>query len=602
MSIYSERTRNIEGNTELRTPQREGYRQLAIYYQSNPVADDREVSIILPVGCGKSGLISIAPFAFSSHRTLIVAPGLNIASQLYADVDPTNPSCFYITRRVLTEAPYPEPVEIRGRTSNIGDLQDADVVVTNIQQLQGQSNRWLEDLPNDFFDLIQFDEGHHNVAESWETLRRKFPSAKIVNYSATPRRADGQLMSGRVIYSYPVFDAIREGFVKRLKAIVLNPRTLRYIRREDSQEVEVGLDEVRRLGEEDSSFRRSIVTSQETLLTIVDASINELNRLRTSTNESRLKIIATALNQEHCIQVTEAYRARGMRADYVHSNIDGAVNQRILNRLNNHELDVIIQVRKLGEGFNHPYLSVAAIFNVFSSLSPFVQFVGRIMRVIDSRNPLNPVNRGTVIYHAGSNIARLWTDFQDFSQADQQYFDELLPEEALDFDDAAELEIEPRERNVIEPNEFDIRGQVDVTLQEQHLLDDDEEARRAFELLVSRGFTAEQYQAALQHRPVPTTRIRERQAMRFSLDDTIRNRVGRILAERGLNPGHRNLDVNHLGRTNYLIVKAAIDNAVNEHIGRASGERSEFSRIQLEQIQTNFETIIAAVIARLFNA
>jgi hypothetical protein len=54
-------------------------------------------------------------------------------------------------------------------------------------------NRWLQKVAADFFDLVLFDEGH-NVAESCETLRAKFPSAKIVNFSATPRlgsRSDG---------------------------------------------------------------------------------------------------------------------------------------------------------------------------------------------------------------------------------------------------------------------------------------------------------------------------------------------------------------------------------------------------------------------------
>jgi hypothetical protein len=118
-------------------------------------------------------------------------------------------------------------------------------------------------------------------------------------------------MAGRVIYSYPIFRAIQEGYVKRLKAVQLNPRTLRYVRREDDQEIEVSLDEVRRLGEDDADFRRSIVTSQETLNTIVDASIRELDRLRTATGDNRLKIIASALNYRHCQQIVEAYRARG---------------------------------------------------------------------------------------------------------------------------------------------------------------------------------------------------------------------------------------------------------------------------------------------------
>ena len=92
------------------------------------------------------------------------------------------------------------------------------------------------------------------MATSWDGLRAKFPRAKIVNFSATPVRADGQLMAGRILYSFPIFRAIQEGYVKRLKAVVLNPRTLRYVRQEDGQEVEVGLDEVRRLGEQEAGF------------------------------------------------------------------------------------------------------------------------------------------------------------------------------------------------------------------------------------------------------------------------------------------------------------------------------------------------------------
>jgi superfamily II DNA or RNA helicase len=201
-------------------------------------------------------------------------------------------------------------------------------------------------------------------------------------------------MAGRVLYSYPIFRAIQDGDVKRLKAVQLNPRTLRYVRREDDQEIEVSLDEVRRLGEDDADFRRSIVTSRETLNTIVDASIRELDRVRTAAGNNRLKIIASALNYEHCRQIVEAYRSRSRRADYGHSREASAANKRVMQRLESDQLDVIVQVRKLGEGFDHKFLSVAAVFSIFSNLSPFVQFVGRIMRVIEQNAPSHVLNSG----------------------------------------------------------------------------------------------------------------------------------------------------------------------------------------------------------------
>jgi superfamily II DNA or RNA helicase len=592
---FQNRLPNVGGNQNIRTPQREAYQAL-VDYASNPQETEREVGIVLPVGCGKSGCITLAPFAFRSIRTLVVAPGLHIAGQLAADFNPTNAEMFYQKCHVLNGAPYPEPVEIRGTTTNRADLDEAAVVITNIHQLQGETNRWLQALPVNYFDLILFDEGHHSVADSWETLRTRFPNARIVNFSATPLRADGQIMAGRVLYSYPIFRAIQEGYVKRLKAVQLNPRTLRYVRREDGEEIEVDLAEVRRLGETEADFRRSIVTSQETLNTIVDASIRELDRLRADTGEARLKIIASALNFQHCGQIVEAYAARGRRAGYVHSREDSASNQRVMQQLENHQLDVIVQVRKLGEGFDHRFLAVAAVFSIFSNLSPFVQFVGRIMRVIVQNAPGNIVNQGVVVFHAGANIARQWGDFQQYSEADQAYFDQLLPLEGLD------LTSMQTEREIV-PHfgaDMEVRAQSEVQLEEIHLLEEDEAA--AIRLLQERGIIAGDFDPARQAlQPVPTTRVAQRQAMRGTLDMRVRTEAAKILNQRGVNPAGRNLDRQRLGRDNLIVLKSAIDRQVNAAVGRTAGQRHEFSRTELDLINSTFSNIVATAVQEIFN-
>ena len=596
---FQNRIPSIPGNPLLRTPQREAYEAL-IGFAKDAKDQEREVGILLPVGCGKSGCITLAPFAFRATRTLVVAPGVKISQQLQADFDPSRQNMFYIKCGVLDGQPYPEPVEIRGRTTNRADLEEADVVLTNIQQLQGQDNRWLQNLPDDFFDLILFDEGHHNVARSWNTLKAKFPAAQVVSFSATPCRADGQVMAGRILYSYPVFRAIQDGYIKSLKAIVLNPSTLKYVRQKDGKEIEVGLEEVRRLGEQDADFRRSIVTSGETLSTIVDASIRELEKRRNATGERRLKIIASALNYRHCIQIVEAYRARGLRADYVHSREDSPVNERVMQRLENHELDVIVQVRKLGEGFDHLFLAVAAVFSVFSNLSPFVQFVGRIMRVLKQNAPGNVLNQGTVVFHAGANIARRWEDFQEYSEADREFFDQILPTEDLNFDSGDELRIEPRPSRNLE--QFNIRSQTNVRLQEIPLIEDFE-TLAALKVFQKKGYTPEQVKKAYEVLvPIPVTRVRQRQAKRASLDQRVCIEVGRILAIRNINPEGRTLDQQRLGRTNFVVVKAAIDREVNTAVGRGARERHKFTRPQLDQIDRDFERIVERVEQEVFDA
>ena len=75
--------------------------------------------------------------AFRANRALVVAPGVSIAGQLVADFDPSTSDMFYEKCHVLAGGPYPEPVEIRGTTTNRADLDEAHVVITNIGQLQG---------------------------------------------------------------------------------------------------------------------------------------------------------------------------------------------------------------------------------------------------------------------------------------------------------------------------------------------------------------------------------------------------------------------------------------------------------------------------------
>ena len=590
-NAFQQHTPSVIGNPLLRTPQRESYIELSKQINNQ---SEKEFGIVLPVGCGKSGCITLAPFAFKAKRTLVVAPGLNIAEQLHKDFDPSNPDNFLKKCQIISQLPYPEPAEIRGKTTNFADLNEADIVITNIQQLQGDDNRWLQKLPDDFFDLILFDEGHHSVAASWSTLKDKFTSAKIVNYSATPLRADGQKMAGNIIYSFPVFRAIQEGFVKKLKAIVLNPKSLNYIRNEGDKEIKVSLEEIRELGESDSEFRRSIVSSEETLNTIVDASIHQLYKKRKETKEDRLKIIASALNFSHCHQIVEAYRARGLKADFVHSNLDGPANQKVMSQLENHELDVIVQVKKLGEGFDHPYLAVAAVLSIFSNLSPFVQFVGRIMRVIKQNDPSSPLNHGSVIFHAGANIARRWEDFQEYSEADQAFFDQLLPIEDLNFENSDELELTPNDKNITQPNNCDIKSQTTIELEEIPLISDDPEALAAVQLLNAKGYTAEQVNQVFEKlTSIPVTKVRQRQAMRNSLDSKIKTTATQILSKKDFTYQGYDLDKNRLGRTNFVVLKSAIDKQVNALVGKGNGTRDEFTQAELNTINDKFDHIIA---------
>jgi superfamily II DNA/RNA helicase len=425
------------------------------------------------------------------------------------------------------------------------------------------------------------DEAHHNTAESWQQVKRRFPNARIVNFSATPSRPNGRIMEGRIIYSFPVLQAIEAGYVKRLRAKMLRPTELRYVDRSSNEERVIGAEEVRLLGEIDAEFRRGIVMSEETLGSIVDQSIFELRRLRQETGEQKLKIIASAINLDHCIQITEAFRARGLQAGYVHSR-EGQANDRVFQQLENHELDVIVQARMLGEGFDHPYLAVAMVGSIFANLSPFVQFIGRIMRAIEQNAPGHPLNQGVVVFHVGANVARRWDDFRQFSQADQDFFANLLPE-AEDVEFTGEtIEHVPGGGGGLDPVE--ILEEHGVRASEMEPIGD-AHALALLRELAEIGITPDQ--AAQELRRMRTTRQDRREARRIAINDRIQNESGRILARLKINAGGRNLDPRRQ-KQNFAWVASELHRYINEHVGGAMADRQNFT---LEQLDVAHETL-----------
>jgi superfamily II DNA or RNA helicase len=584
---------SIEDNQRLRVPQRDGWASIHNHFAQEGAT--QEVGIVLPVGCGKSGLIAITPLAVQARRALVIAPGRKIRGQLGNDLRANSATNFYQRFGVIPEnEEFPETVIVESGRVNLDDIRHADIVVANIHQIAGQENRWLDTLEADFFDLILVDEAHHNPAESWQQVKRRFPAARIVNYSATPTRADGQRMEGQIIYSFPVIQAIEAGYVKRLRAKMLQPTELQYIDRSDGGERIIGPEEVRALGETDAEFRRGIVMSNETLGSIVDQAIGELRRLREETGEQRLKIIASALNYDHCIQITEAFRARGLRADYVHSR-QGLANDRVFAALENNDLDAIVQARMLGEGFDHPLLAVAMVGSIFANLGPFVQFVGRVMRSIN-QIPGHPLNQGVVVFHLGANVARRWNDFRNFSEADQGYFAELLPEvESVEFTGET-VERAPGASGRIQPVEIVAERGVRAADMEPI---GDPQAAALLSQLAEMGITPDQ--AAQELRRLRTTRQDRRDARRASLNERAQNEVGGIFGRLRINHRGRNLD--RTRRTNnFTWAVAELNRRVNERVGGRSADRQNFTLDQLDEAHMALPDMVRTLEEEISNA
>lgn len=304
------------------------------------------------------------------------------------------------------------------------ELEAADITVTNIHQLMSKT-AGLGRIPQDFFDLVCVDEAHHNAARSWLKIREHFHKAKIINFSATPERTDGKIMHGVVIYVYTISEAIANGYCKNIDCLLIQPENMQVTRNRQQEIHELLNHQYAGLGQESAAFRRAVQSEAETVDSIIKSSLEVLFDKRTRTGEKRLKNIAVGRNLEHCRQLVTAYEKHGVRAGLVHSSLQPEENKLTFAKIENHELDVVVQVKMLGEGYDHKYFSVASIFSAFDPFLPFYQFVGRTMRTIDPE-PDHPLNQATIVMHAATNQARLWEELKTIKTAGRDYYSSLI--------------------------------------------------------------------------------------------------------------------------------------------------------------------------------
>ena len=417
--FFIETDYNIEENLMLRDPQREAYLSAYEFF----LQGGQRAIIQLPVGCGKSGVAAILPFGIAKGKVLIIAPSLTIKDELYQNLDITNrQKCFWRKAQVLEDkdmiaGPYTCTLD----SGNISICEKSHIIITNIHQLATNADKWLSKFKEDFFDLIVVDEGHHSAANSWTTVFDKFPKAKVVNLTATPFRSDRQEIDGELIYRYPFKSASIKGFIKKLKASYVVPEELTFTAEGETRVYT--LEEVLSMKTE-LWFSKGIALSEACNISIADNSLEKLEQLRQT--GTRHQIIAAACSVRHAKQIRSLYSERGYKAEVIYSELKSEEKDTIIRDLKNGVLDCIIQVQMLGEGFDHPKLSVAAIFNPYRTLAPYIQFIGRILRVIVQNDPTHPDNYGHIVTHIGMNLDELLNKFREFENDDQTFWESVV--------------------------------------------------------------------------------------------------------------------------------------------------------------------------------
>lgn len=607
-TFFRELDFKIEGNEELRDPQRDGYQRAYEYFR----AGKNKAILQIPVGCGKTGLASLLPLGLAEGRVIVIAPNLTIKQGLYEAMDVTNrQKCFWRKAGILTpEQMISGPLATTLDSGNISVANKSHVVITNVQQLATNVDKWLTQFPDDFFDMIIVDEAHHSAAKSWQAVIDRFPKAKIILLTATPFRSDRQELDGELIYRYPFRNATLKGYIKRLKASYVAPSTIELGFTDERGRVYTQ-DEVLEMKEKDW-FSRGVALAPLCNKHIVESSLAKLEELRQSGTQHQLIAVACSIN--HANQIRSLYEERNFTAAVIHSKQTPDQQAEILASLRNGTLDCIIQVQMLGEGFDHPKLSVAAIFRPFRSLSPYIQFVGRIMRVVVQNDPGHPDNVGHIVTHLGMNLDQRLKEFKDFENDDQAFWDKVIggeepevPQDVLN----GTARLRASERVVVHGEIIESLWEEDFTsLEDQQIV---EELRERFKLLGLDSSKIEEMVRQAQRPPMrkhsPTEPFAVQPQREWEEARKRLNEQGKRLANLLLN--HVQLNVNGTemvykykslkltGRNNFIAALTMVNHEINKRLGK---ERAAASIEDFKSVFDNLDDLLQTLTRRVRKA
>lgn len=300
--------------------------------------------ITMPTGSGKTAVLVGAAFILQARRVLVITPSRIVREQLAEEfkllrvlkmlgaVDPElrTPSVHIVENRIEAAAEWQE-------------LSFHDVIVSTPNSIS-PGITGIAAPPQDFFDLVLIDEAHHGPAPSWKALLNSLSSAKQIQLTATPFRRDRREIIGKLLYNYELRQAYEDGVFGQLDYRAVSPRT----------------------GEDPD-------------IAIASAAAAKLREDRATGLDHRLMIRTGAKTRAH--ELHRLYTERtGLSLNVVTGDQSLRHLRTTVEKLRSGQLDGVVCVDMLGEGFDFPNLKVAALHSPHRSLAVTLQFIGRFAR------------------------------------------------------------------------------------------------------------------------------------------------------------------------------------------------------------------------------
>ncbi|MEQ1735614.1 MAG: DEAD/DEAH box helicase family protein, partial [Rhodoglobus sp.] len=324
----------------LRPPQIGALHAIAAHWS----LETASATIVMPTGTGKTETMLATLVAESEGTMLVTVPSKALRDQtvrkfrqlgLLRDL-----GCLSTSSR----NPIVGVVERRPRTdAELRIFERCNVVIGTIGALAQGAATATAGAMAAAVDALVVDEAHHVAAKTWSEFREEFAGQRVLQFTATPYRRDGQLVDGRVIYTYPLGAAQRDGYFKPVNFVPV------YEIDEADADKKIAEVAIARLKQDLANGLNHVVMA----------------RCDSITRAKAIHVLYRKLARQHTPVL-------------IHSK--SADTQASLEKLRTGKSRVVVCVDMLGEGFDLPELKIAALHDPHKSLAILMQFTGRFTR------------------------------------------------------------------------------------------------------------------------------------------------------------------------------------------------------------------------------
>lgn len=244
-----------------------------------------------------------------------------------------------------------------------------------------KKSRMAELLSHGDFDLVVVDEAHHAPAATYRRVIRSAKGGRVLGLTATPHREDGKDLGDDwdIVYSYPVTDAIKEGYLvppmaAHLQIPEVDAKSLAMLD-DDAQGAALIAAQV-------VSHTVEALTTEAHLATALPARKSSPSAY-IDPRPRRWFVFTASVEQARL--TAEALAAAGVRARHASGETSPDERAGLLAALSAGRLDVLCSPMIFTEGTDCPAVDGILLARSCAAWSTYVQCVGRGLRLFEGK-------------------------------------------------------------------------------------------------------------------------------------------------------------------------------------------------------------------------